>query len=61
MKRNRHTEEQINSILKLSERGVSIAELAPPERSDRADHLPLDGQVQRHGGFGGQARAGGGE
>ncbi len=28
MKRNRHTEEQIISILKASERGVSIAELA---------------------------------
>ena len=28
MKRNRHTEEQIISILKANERGVSIAELA---------------------------------
>ncbi|GHB13186.1 transposase [Modicisalibacter luteus] len=28
MKRNRHTEEQIISVLKANERGVSVAELA---------------------------------
>ncbi|TDX23693.1 transposase [Modicisalibacter xianhensis] len=57
MKRNRHTEVQIISILKANERGVSIAELACQNGVTEQTLYRLEGQVQRHGGFGGQAPA----
>ena len=59
MKRNRHTEEQIITILKDHERGVLVAELARQHGvTEQTGHLSLEGQVRGYGGVGSQASPG---
>ena len=47
MRRKRFTEEQIIGILKEAEVGGKTTELVSPARHQRADVLPVEGQVRR--------------
>ena len=49
MKRSKFTDEQILAIVKEGEAGRKVADLCPHARHHRADVLPLEGEVRRHG------------
>jgi len=61
MKRKRHTEEQIITILKEHEAGRKTARPVPQARDQRGELLQLESQVRRARGLGGQAAEGAGE
>ena len=49
MKRSKFTDEQILAIVKEGEAGRKVADVVPGARDHRADVLPLEGEVRRHG------------
>ena len=50
MKRSKFTEEQILEIVREAEAGRKVADGVSQERHQRADVLPLEGEVRRDGG-----------
>ena len=49
MRGTRHSEEQIIGILKQAEKGVATADLCRQTFHQRADAVPLEGEIQRAG------------
>ena len=49
MKRSKFSDEQILAIVKEGEAGRKVADLCRALRDHRADLLPLEGQIRRHG------------